>query len=344
MTIEQRKLDHLRLVLEDDSVNRQGNHFDRFRLRHQALPELALEDIDLSCTFLGKALQAPLIISSMTGGRDARIQRINQHLAEAAQACGVALAVGSQRIQLEHPDAAHSFQLRQFAPDIPLMSNIGAVQLNYGVGAEDIQQLINTLDADGIYLHLNPLQEAIQPEGNTNFRDLWTKVIGLQSSINRPILLKEVGSGLSPELIQQGLTAGIQYFDLAGQGGTSWSRIEQARHPRQQVADAFLDWGMPTPWLLQQARALAPQTTIIASGGLRHGVDVVKSIVMGARMAGLAAPFLQPALESTKAVIHVIEQIKQDMRISLFLMGQRQLQDVWCQDALLIDLPEGSYR
>jgi isopentenyl-diphosphate delta-isomerase len=344
MTIGQRKLDHIRLVLKDSGVNRQGNHFDRFRLNHQALPECDLKDVDISCSFLGKTLRLPLIISSMTGGDDATIIKINRHLAEAAEVCGIALAVGSQRIQLEQPQALASFDLRPYAPTIPLIGNLGAVQLNYGVSVEQVQSLIDVMDADGLYLHLNPLQEAIQPEGNTNFSGLWQKIAQLQAQLSRPILLKEVGSGISPQLIDKGLLLGVRYFDLAGQGGTSWSRIEQGRQVKHQHGITFQDWGLPTPWLLEQARPYAREAQLIASGGLRNGIDVVKSIVLGARLAGMAAPFLKPAMESTQAVIDVIEQIATEIRVAIFLMGKTQLDDVWLNDALRIEIPEGSYR
>jgi isopentenyl-diphosphate delta-isomerase len=344
MSIGQRKLDHLRLVVEDPAVNREGNHFDRFRLAHCALPECDLKDIDTRCTFLGKELHLPLLISSMTGGSHSEISKINRHLAEAAEACGVALAVGSQRIQFEQPAALESFSLRQFAPTTPLIANIGAVQLNYGLGVEQAQAAIDTLDADGLYLHLNPLQEAIQPEGDTNFSGLWNKIESLSKHISKPLLLKEVGSGLSPKLIQQGLARGLTHFDIAGQGGTSWSRIEHHRSQGKRNGMTFQDWGLPTPWILQQCRPFATQSTLIASGGLRNGIDVVKSLVLGARIGGMAAPFLQPAMESTQAVIHTIEQIAQEIRIAMFLLGETQLDAIRLNDSLIIDLPEGAYR
>jgi isopentenyl-diphosphate delta-isomerase len=343
MSIGQRKLDHLRLVVDDPAVNRQGNHFDRFRLAHCALPECDLKDIDTCCTFLGKELQLPLLISSMTGGSHPEITKINRHLAEAAEACGIALAVGSQRIQFEQAAALDSFSLRPFAPTIPLIANIGAVQLNYGLGHEQAQAAIDTLDADGLYLHLNPLQEAIQPEGDTNFSGLWHKIESLNQTINKPLLLKEVGSGLSPKLIQQGLVKGITHFDIAGQGGTSWSRIEHHRNQHNACGISFQDWGLPTPWILQQCRPFAAQTTLIASGGLRNGIDVVKSLILGARIGGMAAPFLQPAMESTQAVIQTIEQIAQEIKIAMFLLGETKLDAVRLNNSLIIDLLEGAY-
>lgn len=341
MSIQQRKIDHIHHVLTDPQVDRQGRYFDAFRLLHNAMPEMALSDVDLRCQFLGKPLQAPLIIASMTGGMGDELAQINRRLAEAAEACGVALAVGSQRIQFEQQAAESSFALRAFAPSIPLIANIGAVQLNYQLDARHAQQAIDTLNADGLYLHLNPLQEAIQPEGDTNFRQLWQQITTLKTQINRPILLKEVGSGLSPQLVKRGLQHGIEYFDVAGSGGTSWSRIEQLRSDKHTLGLTFQDWGLPTPWILQQLRPQAAQAQLIASGGLRNGVDMVKSIVLGARMTSMAAPFLQPAMESTQAVIDRIEQLKQEMRIALFLLGKPTLEDCWLADHLVVNLAEG---
>ncbi len=342
MSIGQRKLDHLHHVLNDAQVDRNGRYFDAFRLLHNALPEINLSDVDIRCTFLNKTLDAPLLISSMTGGDHPELARINQRLAEAAEACGVALAVGSQRIQFERPASVDSFNLRQFAPSIPLIANLGAVQLNYQLNAHHAQEAVNQLDADGLYLHLNPLQEAIQPEGDTNFSHLWSAITELATTIDKPLLLKEVGCGLSPQLIRQGLAQGIHYFDVAGSGGTSWSRIEQLRSANNPIGLTFQDWGLPTPWILKQCRPIATQAQLIASGGLRNGVDVVKSIVLGARIAGMAAPFLQPAMESTQAVIDVIEQIKQEIRISLFLLGKQNIDAIWLNNNLIVDVAEGN--
>lgn len=334
-SIRQRKLDHLKSVLEDPNVDRQGHWFDAYRLTHHALPELDLADIDSRCHFLGKPLSSPLLIASMTGGDHPEIIQINQRLATAAEACGVAMSVGSQRIQFEHPASAESFRLRPFAPSVPLIANIGAIQLNYGFDHTHLQTAIDTLGADAIFLHLNPLQEAIQPEGNTRFSGLWDKIEQMTQRIQHPILLKEVGSGLSAQLIQQGMNRGIQGFDLAGSGGTSWSKIEQNRQTQHQSGLTFQDWGIPTPMILEQCQAFAQQTTLIASGGVRNGVDVVKSIILGAKLAGMAAPLLQPAMISTQAVIDQLEQIKRDIRIAMFLLGVQNINELWNNRTLL---------
>ncbi|MEH6811342.1 MAG: alpha-hydroxy-acid oxidizing protein, partial [Motiliproteus sp.] len=224
-----RKVEHIRIIEEDGGTDRQQGYFDRIRLRHRALPELSLNSIDPSCHFLGKKLSFPLLISSMTGGDHELVRRINHNLAIAAERTQVAMAVGSQRVMFSSPEAAASFDLRPLAPTALLMANLGAVQFNYGFGLEQCQAAVNKLDADALYLHLNPLQEAVQPEGDTDFSNLAEKIGELVQRLSVPVILKEVGAGLGPEDIQLGFANGVRYFDLAGSGGTSWSRIEHHR-------------------------------------------------------------------------------------------------------------------
>lgn len=321
--ISARKRDHLNAVCDDAKVERADSGFDRIRLQHRALPEIALAEIDTRCTFLGKTLALPLLISSMTGGDDALIYRINRNLALAAQACNIALGVGSQRIMFTNPPAKKSFRLREYAPDIVLLANLGAVQLNKGFGIEHCQQAIEITQADGLYLHLNPLQEAVQPEGDTDFSCLSRKITTVVRALPIPVLLKEVGSGLSPADIALGKTAGIRYFDLAGRGGTSWSRIEHHRRSdsRESIGLTFQDWGLTTIEALRLARATHPDVHLIASGGIRNGIDMAKAIILGAEMCGIAAPFLRPAMQSAEAVIAVIRQLEREYRTALFLLG-----------------------
>ncbi|MEL7012965.1 MAG: type 2 isopentenyl-diphosphate Delta-isomerase, partial [Pseudomonadota bacterium] len=223
--VDSRKTDHLRAFADDPGIERAGAGFDSIRLAHRALPELDLDAINTSSSFLGKSLRLPLLISSMTGGGGEDIRSINRNLAEAAEACGVALAVGSQRVMFTNPEARESFDLRPFAPTTPLVSNLGAVQLNKGFDIAEVTAATEVLQADGIYLHLNPLQEAIQPEGDRDFSNLSSKIGEIARASAVPVLLKEVGAGLGPEDIALGLQSGIRHFDVAGRGGTSWSRI-----------------------------------------------------------------------------------------------------------------------
>ncbi|AMC13362.1 isopentenyl-diphosphate delta-isomerase [Liberibacter crescens] len=333
--INNRKLEHIDIICEDPDINRQGNFFDNWQLMHRALPEIALEDVDPSVTFLGKKLSFPLLISSMTGGDHELLKKINRNLAIAAEKTGVAMAVGSQRIMFSSPEAINSFDLRQYAPHTVLLANLGAVQLNYGFGIKEALEAVQILEADGLFLHLNPLQEAIQPEGNTNFSNLGEKIATLAKEMNVPILLKEVGCGMSPADIELGLEAGIRYFDVAGHGGTSWSRIEQYRNLQSNLGLLFQDWGISTPLALEMARPYLSRAQLIASGGLRNGLDIVKSIIMGASMGGFAAIFLQPAMTSIDTVISIIERLKEEFITSMFLLGAKRFEDLHLKNELL---------
>lgn len=337
-----RKLDHLRTILTDPEVERSGSGFDRIRLTHRALPEVDFDAIDTTTTFLGKELSFPLLISSMTGGADAETTRINQNLAQAAERAGVAMGVGSQRVMFTNPEARQSFDLREFAPSAPLISNIGAVQLNVGMTAEHCAEAIEVLKADGLYLHLNPLQEAVQPEGDRNFANLAEAIADLVPQMKVPVLLKEVGAGLSAEDIKLGYDAGIRHFDVAGRGGTSWSRIEY--HRREDDSDdlglVFQDWGLTTVECLHNScdtlAQFPQQTTVISSGGVRNGIDMAKSIILGARVCGLAAPFLAAAQESPDRVVQVIDKLRKEFRTAMFLLGCKSVKELHGNTGLIL--------
>lgn len=315
-----RKLEHIQLFDEDAGIDRRGNHFERIRLIHRGLPELDRAAVDTQTTFLGKTLSAPLLISSMTGGDHDRIRAINRNLATAAQAAGIAMGVGSQRVMFTHPEARASFELREFAPDIPLLANLGAVQLNYGFGIDQARAAVEVLGADALILHFNPLQEAVQPEGDTNFAGLAEKIAGLTAELDVPVIAKEVGAGLSRadgELLVQ---AGVQVIDVAGIGGTSWSRVEH--HRRQDgnnIGLVFQDWGIPTPQAIQDMVDVG--VPVIASGGLRNGLDATKALVLGASLTGMASPYLVAAQESVEAVECVIARTVHELETAMFLMG-----------------------
>ncbi|RDE24975.1 type 2 isopentenyl-diphosphate Delta-isomerase [Motiliproteus coralliicola] len=335
-----RKTEHIRAIEKDAGVDRNHHHYDAIRLRHRALPQLDLNQIDPSCEFLGKKLSFPLLISSMTGGDHEQLRTINRNLAIAAERCGVAMAVGSQRVMFSHPGAKASFELRQYAPTALLMGNLGAVQLNYGFDIEQARRAVEILDADALFLHLNPLQEAVQPEGDTDFSGLDKKIKALVEALDQPVILKEVGAGLAPEDVELGLENGVQIFDLAGSGGTSWSRIEHHRcrpDGERSLGLLFQDWGIPTPTALGLARPYMQQAQFIASGGLRSGIDMVKSVILGGSLCGMAAPFLKPAMESPEAVMTTIEHIKREFVTAMFLLGAADLEQLRLNDALLLD-------
>ncbi|HSG02123.1 MAG TPA: type 2 isopentenyl-diphosphate Delta-isomerase [Marinobacterium sp.] len=333
-----RKIEHIQAILDDPQTDRNARYFDRLQLTHRALPQLNLAEIETGIEFFGKKLSFPLLISSMTGGDHKLIRQINTNLAIAAEQTGVALAVGSQRVMFTDPQARSSFDLRTYAPNAVLLANIGAVQLNYGYGLQECQQAVDLLEADGLYLHLNPLQEAVQPEGDTNFADLAQRIADVVRGLDVPVLLKEVGSGLSVADIELGLEAGVRYFDVAGSGGTSWSRIEHHRRDQDELGLKFQDWGIPTPLALQLASPLRDRATLVASGGLRDGIDMVKSVILGASVCGLAAPFLAPAMESADAVVEVIERLHREYQTAMFLLGIGSTGELQGNSALIVDI------
>ena len=320
-----RKAEHIRLALERQ-MQFEIHAFEAYEFEHVALPESALAEIDLSTRFLGRRLQAPLLISCMTGGTEMAAQ-INRNLAIAAQATGVALGLGSQRKALEDPSLAPTFQVRRFAPSIPLLANLGAVQLNYGYGLQQCRQAVDMIEADALALHLNVLQEALQPEGQCNFAGLLPKIGQLARALPVPLVVKEVGCGISGRVGRALLEQGVRILDSAGLGGTSWARIEARRAGDPSIGELFADWGLATPESIRQLRAL-PEVTVIGSGGLRNGVEVAKAIALGADLAGLAQPFLEAALETPETVIEKIERIVRELKIAMLCLGARTVAEL----------------
>ncbi len=335
--INQRKLDHINIVSDDAAIDRRQCYFDHIRLTHRALPELNLSEVDSSTKFIGKDLSFPLMISSMTGGADEEVVKINRNLAIAAEAEGVALAVGSQRVFLSDQAAAESFELRKYAPSTVLLGNLGAVQLNYNVGFADCEAAIQVLDADGLYLHLNPLQEAVQPEGDTDFSGLRNKIAVLVQTLKKPVIIKEVGAGISSEDVEHLLAAGIKHIDVAGTGGTSWSMVESKRSNSPELGELFADWGIPTPTALRMMKPYRHEVNLIASGGLRNGIDMVKSMILGASLCGLARPFLNPARESADAVRAEIQRLKREFATAMFLLGAGKIDEIKGREELILD-------
>lgn len=322
-SINQRKLDHLKIAA-DESSDRQKKYWDAIHLIHRALPEINAADVDASIEFVGRKLSFPLLISSMTGGDDQQILRINRNLADAAEATGIALAVGSQRVMFDNPEAEESFRLRPLAPSVPLLSNLGAVQLNHGFTEEHCRKAMDVLEADGIYLHLNALQETVQNNGDTNFAGLSEKIGRVAKALKKPVFIKEVGAGLGPADVEILLKQGIRYFDVAGAGGTSWSRIEQYRRVCEDAPELgflYQDWGWPAPLALRKLAPLRDRVTLIASGGIRTGLDMAKAVILGASLCGIARPFLKPATVSAEEVIKVIRRLKKEFTAAMFLLG-----------------------
>ena len=320
-----RKADHIRLAL-DERMQFASHPFERFRFGHEALPEIDFDSIDLRVEFLGKPLRAPLLISCMTGGTEAA-RRINRNLAEAAERRGVAFGVGSQRCAIEDPSQAATFEVRDVAPSIPLLANLGAIQLNYRYGLDECRRAVDIVRADALAFHLNPLQEAIQPEGQRDFGGLLAKLAEIARQIPVPVVAKEVGSGLSESTGRRLVSAGIRILDTAGVGGTSWARIEASRAGDAELGETFAGWGIATPESIRQLRRI-DGVTVIASGGLRNGIDVAKAIALGADLAGLAQPFLEAALDSADQVERRIERILHELRIAMFCLGARTVPEL----------------
>jgi len=318
-----RKSEHIRVNLEENVTSGITTGLENYRLPHEALPEIDLNEVSLQTQFLGKELTAPLLISSMTGGSK-DTEAINIRLAEAAQESGIAMGLGSQRAALEDDELARTFQVRRAAPNILLFANIGAVQLNYGYGQDECKRAVEMAEADALYLHLNSVQEAVQPEGDSNFSGLLNKINELSKGLGVPILVKEVGWGISGATAKRLIEAGVAGIDVAGAGGTSWSQVEMHRAERDsqaRVAASFIDWGIPTSDALEQIRAIDAEIELVASGGLRNGVDIAKCIALGANLAGMANPFLKAADQSTEAVIAEIDEIKTVLSIAMFATG-----------------------
>ena len=319
-----RKADHIRINLEED-VAAKGvtTGFDEWRLGHRALPEIDLDDVDLSTRFLERRLGAPLLISCMTGGTE-RAHVINVRLAGIAQERRLAMGLGSCRVLLEQPEVLPTFDMRDIAPDVPLLANLGAVQLNCGVGVAECRRLLDMLRADALVLHLNPLQEALQPEGDTCFAGLLDRIASVCAGLNAPVIVKEVGWGIAPDLVAALVRAGVAAVDVAGAGGTSWSEVERHRIAdpvRARVAASFAGWGLPTAEAVREARSAAPSATIIASGGVRDGIDVTKALALGADMAACAGPLLRAAASGERTLAEAVEVLIEELRLAMFCTG-----------------------
>jgi isopentenyl-diphosphate Delta-isomerase len=323
--IRERKSDHIRINLEQDVRSGLTTGLEQYHFIHQALPDLNLNDVNTSVTLFGKQLKVPILISSMTGGTQDAAE-INRTLASAAQAMGVAMGVGSQRAALEHTELVHTFQVRPDAPDILLFANLGAIQLNYGYGVDHCQRAVDMIQADAFILHFNALQEAVQEEGQTRFAGLLHKVAAVCRAISVPVVAKEVGWGFSEQDIRRLVEAGVSAIDVAGAGGTSWSQVEMhraANESQARLAAAFVDWGIPTADAIENVRRVTAGIPIIASGGLRTGVDIAKCLAMGASLGGMAGPFLKAAAISLERTILTIQELQREIQVCMFASGAR---------------------
>ena len=313
-----RKREHIDLAL-DERIQLRANFFEEYYFDHEALPEIDLDEIDLSVEFLNKKLQAPLLISCMTGGTEDAL-RINRNLAAAAEECGIAIGVGSQRKAIEDPSMVPSFQVRDVAPTAPLLANLGAVQLNYGFGIDECRAAVEMIDADALVFHLNPLQEAIQPEGQCDFRNLIPQMGAIAEQLDVPVIAKEIGCGINGGTARRLEEVGIRIVDTAGLGGTSWARIEARRASDVAIGELFANWGVATPRSIRELREI-PGLTVIGSGGVRSGLDVAKAIALGADLVGLAQPFLEAANQSAELTVEMCRRALRELKIAMFCAG-----------------------
>jgi isopentenyl-diphosphate Delta-isomerase len=328
--IEQRKDDHIKINLEKDVRSGLTSGLENYRFVHEALPELDLDKIDTTLTLFGKRLAAPILVSSMTGGTE-DAGDINMRLAKAAQEYGIAMGVGSQRAAIDRPGLAATFQVRRVAPDILLFANIGAVQLNYGYGVDECRRAVDMIEADALYLHLNPLQEAVQDAGNTNWRGLAKKIEEVCKKLEIPVIAKEVGWGISDKTARKLADCGVAAIDVAGAGGTSWSQVEMHRAPDEflrNLAGSFTDWGIPTAESIQMVKKAVPGMIVFASGGLKDGLDIAKCVALGAKLGGMAGPFLKAAAVSSENALEMMRLTGKQIQVSMFAAGAGSLDEL----------------
>ncbi|MDX9785593.1 MAG: type 2 isopentenyl-diphosphate Delta-isomerase [Desulfobacterales bacterium] len=318
-----RKSEHIRICLEEDVSFKKTNGFEKYELIHEALPEVNLSEIDLSCTVLGKNFAAPVFIEAMTGGV-AEARRINENLSGAAEQCGIGMGLGSQRVMMLNAALTDTYRIRHTAPTIFLAGNIGASQLKE-FGADQLKRAMETVEADALAIHLNAAQELCQPEGDTGWANIWAAIERVCRQVEFPVIVKETGCGLSAATAKKLENAGVACIDTGGAGGTSWAKVEQYRGSKK--AGLFLEWGIPTADSLSDC-IKAVNIPVIASGGIRNGMEMVKALAMGAAMVGMAMPFLRPATISMSAVAERIEAVKKEIKATMFLIGAKRIADI----------------
>ncbi|WP_054950371.1 type 2 isopentenyl-diphosphate Delta-isomerase [Numidum massiliense] len=326
-----RKSEHIDICLHGD-VRGQNvtTGFEKYRLRHTALPEIDFSEISLAGSFLGKRIKVPLVVSSMTGGTPEAAE-INERLATVAEQRGWAMGLGSMRAALEEPELVATFQVRKQAPTIPIFANLGAVQLNYGYGLDHCRRAVQLVEADGLVLHLNSLQEVFQPEGNTNFKGLLSKIEQLCHTLDVPVGVKEVGWGIGGELAAALAARGVQFIDVAGAGGTSWSQVEKyrSRDPvRSLAAESFAGWGLPTATCIREVHTRVREVTVIGSGGIQNGVEAAKALALGADLVGVGRPLLAAAVHSRAALSRVCARIELELQTAMFGVGASDVQQL----------------
>lgn len=325
--IKQRKLEGLKIPLSEEvEAKTTSTYLEYVQLIHNALPELDFDDIDTSTTFLNHKFSAPLIIDSMTGGTP-EASKINERLAETAEELGLGMGLGSQRAGLKSKELAETYSIaREHAPNAFLIANIGGAQLAKGLSVDEAKQIIDMINANALVVHLNPLQELVQPEGEPKFKGVFDKIVELVKSLKVPVIVKEVGAGISKEVATKLELAGVSAINVAGSGGTSWAGVEKLRAEsvgselKAHLGEMFWDWGIPTAASLIEVRK-AVKLPLVASGGLRNGLEVAKCLNIGADMCAMALPFLKQAAVSKEAVMEFANVLLNELKSTMYLVG-----------------------
>lgn len=328
---EQRKRDHMALALDPANEAVGLSELDSITLPHEAIPDCDFDDIDIYTYRFGKKVSSPFIVSSMTAGHPDALN-FNARLMEACEQTGWTMGVGSQRRELSDPEAIADWaELRQQAPNAVLLGNLGITQL-IDTSLDDIDRLVDSLEAVGMIIHCNPLQECLQPEGTPHFRGAFDAITELAENLSVPVIIKETGCGFSSPTLKRLMSTSIAAVDISGLGGTHWGRIEGARahHDpiRQQAAQTFRNWGVSTVDSLKQAVSLTPNYEIWGSGGVRNGLDAAKLLCLGASTIGFAKPLLQAAQESTEAVITFMQTVEYELKVALFCTGHTTIESL----------------
>lgn len=332
MGISDRKRDHIRIVLEDRSVQRGTNWLEYMHLIHRAVTDINIDTVDTATSFLGRKFSAPILIEGMTGGTE-EAARINATLAEAAEKTQVPMGVGSQRAGVLKPELQNTFRTaREAGPHVFLIANIGAAQL-VEHGTRLAWEAVKMIEADAIAIHLNTLQEVIQPEGDRDFKGFLTQLKRLCVEIGVPVIVKEVGCGISYEDAVVLRDAGVSAVDVAGKGGTSWVEIERLRAieadrvDRALLAEVFQDWGIPTAASVLEVSQV-DGLQVVGSGGVRNGLEVAKLLVLGADACGLAQPFLKAAVQGVEEVLSLVERLREEVKVATALVGASNISEL----------------
>jgi isopentenyl-diphosphate Delta-isomerase len=329
-----RKVEHIRICLDDRAQAKKATAgFQDIQLVHRALPETDKSKIKLATTFLGKKFNAPIIVGAMTGGTEEAIQ-INTSIAEAVEKLGLGMGLGSQRAAIENSSLERTYRVaREKAPHAFLIANVGGVQLVHGYGVKEVKKIVEMIDADAVAVHLNALQEAVQPEGQTNFKGVLAKIAEVAGAIDQPVIVKETGAGISAEDAKALEKAGVKAIDIGGVGGTSFAAVEyhrtskKAGETQHYIGEALWDWGIPTAVSLVET-AQTVKLPIIAAGGVRSGTDIAKALALNADMASIVQPILQTAVKGTPETEQKLQCLIEELRNVMFLTGAEKISDL----------------